>query len=166
MILRLPLVGTVARHLILSRFAKVLGLLLMSGVPVIKAMEITGEAVVNRAYRSFLQRVKEDLIQGGSLSAGLRNSPLFPPLLAHMIAVGEKSGELEQMLIKAGAPSKRSSTPPSAVHGAPGTASRAGHGAVRRTRGGGGAAADIPAEPAGEINRSRFDVANNSAQRD
>jgi general secretion pathway protein F len=102
-ILRLPMVGPLVQRLILSRFAKVLGLLLMSGVPVIRALEITGEVVVNRTYRSFLQGVREELIQGVSLSASLRNSPLFPPLLVHMIGVGEKSGQLENMLVKAGA---------------------------------------------------------------
>lgn len=102
LVLRLPLIGTVVQHLVLSRFAKVLGLLLMSGVPVIRAMEITGEVVANRVYRSFLQRTKEDLIQGSSLSQGLKDSPLFPPLLVHMVGVGEKSGQLENMLLKAG----------------------------------------------------------------
>jgi len=74
----------------------------VSGVPVIKAMDITSAAVVNREYRALLSRVKEELIEGGSLSAALGRSPLFPPLLVHMIGVGEKSGELERMLTKAG----------------------------------------------------------------
>ena len=102
LLLKLPLVGTLWQRLILSRFAKVLGLLLASGVPIIKALEITGEAVVNRQYRSFLGEARETLIQGGSLSSALKASPLFPPLLTHMTAVGEKSGELDEMLIKAG----------------------------------------------------------------
>lgn len=101
-ILRLPIAGQLWRRLVLSRFAKVLGLLLQSGVPIIKAMEITGEAVVNREYKSFLAQARETLIQGGSLSGALKTSPLFPPLLTHMTAVGEKSGELDAMLIKAG----------------------------------------------------------------
>lgn len=101
-LLKLPLIGPLWQRLILSRFAKVLGLLLMSGVPVIKAIEITSEAIVNREYRFFLTEASEELIQGGSLSASLKKSPLFPPLLVHMVAVGEKSGELEKMLIKAG----------------------------------------------------------------
>lgn len=100
--LKLPLAGQLWRRLVLSRFAKVLGLLLQSGVPIIKAMEITGEAVVNREYKSFLAEARETLIQGGSLSGALKASPLFPPLLTHMTAVGEKSGELDAMLIKAG----------------------------------------------------------------
>ncbi|WP_243369898.1 type II secretion system inner membrane protein GspF [Geotalea sp. SG265] len=102
MLLKLPLAGALRQRLILSRFAKILGLLLASGVPVIKAMEITGEAVVNREYRAFLTEASEEIIQGGTLSVALRRSPLFPPLMVHMIAVGEKGGELEEMLIKAG----------------------------------------------------------------
>jgi general secretion pathway protein F len=102
LLLKLPLVGQLWQRLILSRFAKVLGLLLASGVPIIKAMEITGEAVVNREYRSFITDAKEILIKGGSLSSALKGSPLFPPLLTHMTAVGEKSGELDRMLVKAG----------------------------------------------------------------
>jgi general secretion pathway protein F len=88
--------------LILSRFSKILGLLLASGVPVIKAMEITGEVVVNRHYRKVLLSVREELAEGGSLSASLRNTELFPPMLVHMVAVGEKGGTLEAMLTKAG----------------------------------------------------------------
>jgi len=102
MLLRIPLVGVLWQRLILSRFAKVLGLLLVSGVPVIRALDITSATVINREYRAFLARVKEELIEGKSLSASLGKSPLFPPLLVHMIAVGEKSGELEKMLAKAG----------------------------------------------------------------
>jgi general secretion pathway protein F len=101
-LLKLPLIGALWQRLLLSRFAKVLGLLLMSGVPVIRAMDITSAAVVNREYRAYLAKVKEELIEGGSLSAALGKSPLFPPLLVHMISVGEKSGELEKMLARAG----------------------------------------------------------------
>ena len=102
LLLRLPLVGPLLQRLTLARFARVLGLLLKSGVPVIRAMEIIGEVAVNREYRSFLLQVKGELIEGGSLSAGLAKSPLFPPLLVHMIGVGEKGGTLEEMLAKAG----------------------------------------------------------------
>jgi len=102
LLLRLPLAGGVWQRLILSRFAKVLGLLLVSGVPVIRAMDITSAVLVNREYRAFLARVRDELIEGRSLSASLEKSHLFPPLLVHMIAVGEKSGELEKMLTRAG----------------------------------------------------------------
>jgi general secretion pathway protein F len=102
LLLRLPLAGGMLQRLILSRFARVLGLLLASGVPIIRALEITSEVLVNRVYRGFLRGVMEEVAQGGSLSGSLRKSPLFPPLLVHLAGVGEKSGELEAMLIKAG----------------------------------------------------------------
>jgi general secretion pathway protein F len=101
-LLRLPIAGGMLQRLILSRFARVLGLLLSSGVPIMRALEITGEVVVNRVYRSFLRGVMEEVAQGGSLSGSLKKSPLFPPLLVHLAGVGEKSGNLEEMLVKAG----------------------------------------------------------------
>jgi general secretion pathway protein F len=102
LLLKLPLAGGMLQRLILSRFARVLGLLLSSGVPIIRALEITSEVLVNRAYRGFLQGVMEEVAQGGTLSASLRKSPLFPPLLVHLVGVGEISGALEAMLLKAG----------------------------------------------------------------
>ena len=102
LLLRLPLAGGMLQRLILARFARVLGLLLSSGVPIIRALEITSEVLVNRVYRTFLRGVMEEVAQGGSLSGSLRKSPLFPPLLVHLAGVGEKSGTLETMLFKAG----------------------------------------------------------------
>jgi len=102
-LLKLPVIGPLTVKLVLSRFGKILGLLLMSGVPVIRALEITGEVVVNRKYRSVLGGAREELAQGGSLSSSLHDGALFPPLLVHMISVGERGGTLETMLIKAGA---------------------------------------------------------------
>jgi len=80
----------------------VLGLLLESGVPIIKALEITGEVVVNRKYREFFRTAREEIVEGGILSASLSSSTLFPPLLVHMVSVGERGGKLEAMLLKAG----------------------------------------------------------------
>ncbi|MBI2354674.1 MAG: type II secretion system inner membrane protein GspF [Deltaproteobacteria bacterium] len=102
LLLKLPVAGGMLQRLILSRFARVLGLLLSSGVPIIRALEITSEVLVNRVYRSFLRGVMEEVAQGGSLSGSLRKSPLFPPLLVHLAGVGEKGGTLEEMLLKAG----------------------------------------------------------------
>lgn len=102
LLLRLPVAGGMLQRLILSRFARVLGLLLTSGVPIMKALEITGEVLVNRVYRTYLRGVMEEVAQGGSLSVSLKKSPLFPPLLVHLTGVGEKSGNLEEMLVKAG----------------------------------------------------------------
>ena len=68
----------------------------------IRALEIASEVVANRSFRAALDKVKSEIIEGGRLSVSLAKSPLFPPLLVHMIAVGEKGGELEQMLNRAG----------------------------------------------------------------
>ncbi|ADI83158.1 type II secretion system inner membrane protein GspF [Geobacter sulfurreducens] len=106
-LLRIPVVGSLLRQLILSRFAKVLGLLLSSGVPVMRALEITAQVVVNRHYRAALTSVTAGLAEGGTLSGALRTTGLFPPLLVHMVAVGEKGGELEEMLGKAGSAFER-----------------------------------------------------------
>jgi general secretion pathway protein F len=107
MLLQIPGFGALFQKLLLARFAKILGLLLSSGVPVIRAMEITSEAVVNRAYRLFLGEAKGSLIEGGKLSATLSRSQLFPPILIHMIGIGEQSGTLEKMLEKAGSAFER-----------------------------------------------------------
>lgn len=102
-LLRLPLIGPLTSKLVLSRFARILGLLMASGVPVIRALEITGEVVVNRRYRTALAGARLELAEGGSLSSSLRDPELFPPMLVHMVAVGERGGTLEEMLAKAGA---------------------------------------------------------------
>jgi general secretion pathway protein F len=107
LLLKAPLFGALLQKLLLARFAKILGLLLSSGVPVIRAMEITAEAVVNRAYRIFLGEAKIELIEGGKLSTTLARSPLFPPLLIHLIGIGEQSGTLDAMLNKAGSAFER-----------------------------------------------------------
>lgn len=100
--LKLPLAGPLVQKLALARLGRVLSLLLSSGVPMIRALEIASEVVANRAFRAALDQVKLEIIEGGRLSASLAKSNLFPPLLVHMIAVGEKGGELEQMLNRAG----------------------------------------------------------------
>ena len=107
MLLKIPGFGTLFQKLLLARFAKILGLLLSSGVPVIRAMEITSEAVVNRSYRLFLGEAKGSIIEGGKLSTALSRSPLFPPILIHMIGIGEQSGTMEKMLEKAGSTFER-----------------------------------------------------------
>jgi general secretion pathway protein F len=102
LLLKLPLAGDMQKQLLLSRFSRVIGLLLSSGVPIIRSLEITSEVLVNRAYRAFLRGVMDEVAQGGTLSGSLRRSALFPPMLVHLIGVGEKGGNLEEMLLKAG----------------------------------------------------------------
>lgn len=101
-ILRLPIVGPLAEKLIIARFGRIMGLLVSSGVPLVRSLEIVMDLVSNRVYRTALAKAKEEILQGGSLSSALSRSRLFPPLLVQMTGVGEKSGELEKMLNRAG----------------------------------------------------------------
>ncbi len=101
-LLRLPLIGSQLQTLLLSRFATILALLLGSGVPLLRSLEISSDAVVNRAYQAVLLQARTAVAEGGSLSATLGGSPLFPPLLVHLISVGEKSGTLVESLETAG----------------------------------------------------------------
>jgi len=150
-LLKLPLAGLLWRRLVLSRFAKVLGLLLQSGVPIIKAMEITGEAVVNREYKSFLAEARETLIQGGSLSGALKTSPLFPPLLTHMAAVGERRARRHADQGRRRLPEgvQRLGYP---FHGASGADADPRHGAHHRLHGHRRIAPHHAVEPVGQIN--------------
>ncbi|GAM08766.1 type II secretion system protein F [Geobacter sp. OR-1] len=77
--LKLPLVGSLLRKLALARFGRVLSLLLSSGVPVIRALEIAGEVVANRAFREALDKVKADIIEGGSPFFFSGAKPAVPP---------------------------------------------------------------------------------------
>ncbi|MGB4598967.1 MAG: type II secretion system inner membrane protein GspF [Trichlorobacter sp.] len=101
-LVRLPLVGRLLQTLILARFTGILGLLLSSGVPLLKSLEISSAAVVNRTYQTALTNAGVAVAEGGSLSAALSNPALFPPLLTHLIAVGERSGTLVENLETAG----------------------------------------------------------------
>jgi general secretion pathway protein F len=101
-LLKLPLAGRLIQTLALARFARILSLMLGSGVPLLRALEISSEAVVNRSFRSILEQARSAVVEGSSLSAVLSRFPLFPPLLTHLIAVGERSGTLETSLETAG----------------------------------------------------------------
>lgn len=101
-LLRIPHFGGLVQRLALARSSRVLGLLLASGVSMVRALEIAGAVTANRAYQADLALARDEVIQGRSLAASLGASALFPPLLVHMVAVGERSGQLESMLVKAG----------------------------------------------------------------
>jgi general secretion pathway protein F len=101
-LLRLPHFGGLVQRLALARCSRVLGLLLASGVPLVQALEISGAVTANRVFQADLDQVRDEVVQGRSLAASLGGSPLFPPMLVHMVAVGERSGQLEAMLVKAG----------------------------------------------------------------
>ncbi|MFA5606278.1 MAG: type II secretion system F family protein [Leucobacter sp.] len=96
--LKLPVFGSLIRRIQVTRFSRNLSMLLSSGVPLTQALAVTaessGNAVIQRAVLDALESVRE----GGSLSAPLARATVFPPTLAHMVAVGEESGSLPEML--------------------------------------------------------------------
>jgi general secretion pathway protein F len=97
---KIPIFGKIARLVAISRFTRTLGTLIGSGIPLLEALEI-GEAVVgNSVYVQTLRNVRENVREGTSLATPLRESGVFPPLVTRMIAVGEQTGEMEEMLVK------------------------------------------------------------------
>lgn len=98
MLLRLPWVGRLLQRVNVARFARTLSTLLASGVPLLPALGIVTHLVSNSLMRQALEEARVSVQEGESLAAPLRRSGLFPALLIQMIAVGERSGELEDML--------------------------------------------------------------------
>lgn len=96
--LRLPVIGDLVRMLAISRFAKTLSTLLASGVPLLTAMEIVRNIVSNSLLSSVIENARDAIREGESIAAPLKRSGQFPPLVYHMIAIGERSGQLEEML--------------------------------------------------------------------
>ncbi len=99
-ILRLPLLGNILRMVAISRFARTLGTLLSSGVSIVVSLDIVKNIVNNRVLEKAIENAKNAVIEGAPLAAPLSESGVFPPIVIKMISVGEKTGELENMLIK------------------------------------------------------------------
>jgi general secretion pathway protein F len=96
--IRAPVFGHVMLMIAVSRFTKTLSTLLSSGVPIIRALDITKNVVNNTVLTDVLEQAKTEVQEGNSLAACINRSGVFPGLVNHMIATGERSGELEQML--------------------------------------------------------------------
>jgi general secretion pathway protein F len=96
--LKAPVFGDLIRMLAISRFAKTLATLLASGVPLLTAMDIVKNIVSNTLLSGVIEQARDAIREGESIAAPLKRSGQFPPLVFHMIAIGEKSGQLEEML--------------------------------------------------------------------
>ncbi|MDM8350130.1 GspF family T2SS innner membrane protein variant XcpS [Pseudomonas sp. sp1636] len=99
-LLRVPLVGRLIRATDCARFASTLAILTRSGVPLVEALGIGAEVIVNRLIRAQVVVAAQKVREGGSLTRALEASGQFPPMMLHMIASGERSGELDQMLAR------------------------------------------------------------------
>jgi general secretion pathway protein F len=96
--LKLPVFGDLVRMLAISRFAKTLATLLSSGVPLLISLDIVKNIVHNTVLSKVIEDARDAIREGESIAAPLKRSGQFPPLVHHMIAIGERSGQLEDML--------------------------------------------------------------------
>jgi len=96
--LRLPVFGPVVRLVAVARFARTLSTLLSSGVPVLTALDIVKTIVNNVILADAIEDAKTAVREGASLAGPLERSGQFPPMMTHMIAIGEQTGQLEEML--------------------------------------------------------------------
>lgn len=99
-ILNAPVLGPVIRKATVSRFSRVLGTLVYGGVPILQALEIAGLAAGNRIFRRSAIIVENDVREGRPIADAMRDAGAFPPVLTHMIAVGEETGDLPKMLTR------------------------------------------------------------------
>jgi general secretion pathway protein F len=97
-ILKLPLFGKLLMMVAVARFSRTLSTLLKSGVPLLRAMEITRNVLGNVELMRVIEEASSSIREGESIAAPLKRSGKFPPIVTHMIAIGERSGQLEEML--------------------------------------------------------------------
>ncbi len=96
--LRLPVFGPIMQMVSIARFSRTLSTLLSGGVPLLTTLQIVRNVVSNDALEKAVDDVREAVREGEDIAGPLKRSGQFPPMVVHMIAVGEKSGQLEEML--------------------------------------------------------------------
>jgi general secretion pathway protein F len=99
-LLRLPIAGRLSMKVETARFARTLGTMLKSGVPVLGALAVVGDMMSNQAIGRAVARLADEVKRGGTVAAGMKTHAPFPALAVHMVRVGEETGRLEEMLIK------------------------------------------------------------------
>ncbi len=98
--LKLPVFGKINRTVAVSRFCRTLATLLISGVPILTALQIVRTVVGNQIIAEAIDSASRNIAEGQSIAVPLKASGQFPPIVTHMITIGEKTGELEGMLGK------------------------------------------------------------------
>jgi len=99
LVLKVPVLGSLIRMLAVARFSRTLSTLLKSGVPLLTALDIVKNVITNSTMASVIDNARDSIREGESIAAPLKKSGEFPPLVYHMISIGEKSGQLEEMLL-------------------------------------------------------------------
>ncbi|HKB25852.1 MAG TPA: type II secretion system F family protein [Methylomirabilota bacterium] len=99
-LLKIPVIGMLIRKVAVARFTRTLGTLISSGVPILEGLLITARSAGNRVVEREVMGARTAVTSGRTLSDPLRGSTVFPPMVVHMISVGENTGALDQMLSK------------------------------------------------------------------
>jgi type IV pilus assembly protein PilC len=100
LLLKVPVLGDVIRKGAVARFTRTLGTLISSGVPILTGLEITARTAGNRVIQNAIMEARASIREGETISAPLRQSDVFPPMVVSMIAVGEETGALDDMLTR------------------------------------------------------------------
>jgi general secretion pathway protein F len=98
LVLRVPLFGDVARMVSISRLSSTLSTMLASGVQLLEALDVSKRVMNNRVLEEAVESARQNIREGETIADPLKRSGQFPSLVTHMIAVGERSGEMEEML--------------------------------------------------------------------
>jgi len=100
LLLKVPVLGDVIRKGAVARFTRTLGTLISSGVPILTGLEITARTAGNRVVQEAIMAARASIREGETISAPLRQSNVFPPMVVQMISVGEETGALDDMLTR------------------------------------------------------------------
>lgn len=100
LLLRAPVLGLVLRKIAVARFCRTLATLVSSGVPILEALEITAKTAGNAIVEDAIMATRKSIEEGKTISEPLKDTEVFPPMVVHMIAVGEQTGALDSMLSK------------------------------------------------------------------
>ena len=99
--LRIPLIGGILKKVAIARFARTLATMYASGVSVIEALEVVAKTTGNKVFENVFMEVRNSVVKGGFISDAMRKSGMFLPMVVEMVASGEKTGKLSEMLDKA-----------------------------------------------------------------
>ncbi len=100
LILKLPIMGDLAKKSVIAQFSRTLGTLLSSGVSILEALDITAKTAGNMVIRRALESMISSISEGKTITEPMKATGIFPPMVVQMVAVGEESGGLDQMLSK------------------------------------------------------------------
>lgn len=100
MLMNLPMGGPIVKKAVVSRYARVLGTLIHGGVPILDALQLAGLASGNKVFEKTSELVRQDVQEGIGIAPAMKDTGVFPPVLTHMVAIGEETGDLPHMLTR------------------------------------------------------------------